>query len=138
MIDELLKKSLKYTADLFVKEKGIEGAKKQLLDSSKKISLYGQIHENTKYALAYIDKKYGSGKNKVREKNRIKKNDNIFYIKIKKTVSEAGKGYGIEYEADGKIYKHRLSKSRVYVGKGIILITGKNIKWDNETGINGG
>ena len=68
--------------------------------------------------------------------NMTKKNQLL--VKVKKYVTCAGKGYGIEYEDGGKIYKHRLSRSRVYVGNGMILIAGKNIRWNNKTGINGG
>jgi len=48
-----------------------------------------------------------------------------------------GTGYSIEYERDGKIYKHRLKKSKLLAGKGFIILIDPSIKM-TKRGIVGG
>lgn len=64
--------------------------------------------------------------------------EKIYEIQLKKNVKLAGKGYSIEYlDSKGTIYRHRLDKSKVFVGKNLVLITGGNIRL-TKRGIEGG
>ena len=49
-------------------------------------------------------------------------------IKIDDFGYEVGTAYNIEYSRGDKIYKHRMKKARVVVGKGFIVLVDPSIK----------
>lgn len=49
-------------------------------------------------------------------------------VKVDDYGYEVGTAYNIEYSRGDKIYKHRMKKARVVVGKGFIVLADPSIK----------